>query len=109
MALGGRQATAQVGEIVREVDLLDGPGVLDGGLVHLEEHRVLHGTQSQIESWIQDHDAFSLNYWQASQFSGFSREQATAEAASAIAGATSLSLPGTGFSGRGSALAATVV
>jgi hypothetical protein len=50
--LGGLHSRPQVGDVGREIDFVNGPGVLDGRLEHFEEDRVLHGTKSEIESGI---------------------------------------------------------
>jgi hypothetical protein len=70
MALGGRHALSQVSEIDLEIDFLDRPGVLDGRAIHLVKARVTHGPQREIESGVEQ------AHWQASQLSGFSKEQA---------------------------------
>src|SRR3954471_3614772 len=96
MPLGGRQLALEIRDVVREVHFLDGPGVLDGGLVHLEEHGVLHRAEREVEAGVEDHGGLlkatanrgsggprgppllhGLSYWQDSQLSGFSREHAT--------------------------------
>jgi hypothetical protein len=87
VALRRRHLLLQIAGVGREVDLFHGPGVLDGGPVHLVERRVAHRTQGQGHSGIEQHDLASF-YWQASQVSGFSSEQATA--------AESLASPETG-------------
>ena len=71
---------AQVGDVGREVDLLDRPGVLDGGAVHLEE---APGTPSAAASGRGPGSSrragrLTCAHWQASQLSGFSSEQADA-------------------------------
>ena len=48
------QLAVEVDEVVGEVDLVDGPGVLDGVLVHVEEHRVAHRPQREVESGVED-------------------------------------------------------
>ena len=52
--LGRHQLAVEVDEVVGEVDLVDGPGVLDGVLVHVEEHRVAHRPQREVEAGIED-------------------------------------------------------
>ena len=54
VALGGQQPVVQVGKVVGEVDLLDGPGVADGVAVHLVELGIAHGPQGEVETGIQD-------------------------------------------------------
>jgi hypothetical protein len=91
--LRGRHALAQVSEIDLEVDLLHGPGVLDGGAVHLVEARIAHRAQRQVEPGIQELSGRSTAglhldggaHWQASQLCGFSSEQATAPASEPLA------------------------
>ncbi len=52
--LGGHQLALQVDEVVGEVDLLDGPGVLDRIAVHVEELRVPHRPQRQVVARVED-------------------------------------------------------
>jgi hypothetical protein len=52
--LSRHQLAIKVGEIVGEVDLLDGPRVLDRVLVHLEELRVPHRPQREVEAGIEN-------------------------------------------------------
>jgi hypothetical protein len=46
----GRRHLREVGEVGAEVDLLDGPGVLDRAAVHLEERGVRHRPQRQTQA-----------------------------------------------------------
>ena len=81
VSLGRRHAAAQVGDVGREVDLLDRPGVLDGRPVHLEELRVRHRPQRQAVAGIEDaRGPADVAHSHASQCSGFSSEQAIASA-----------------------------
>src|SRR5690606_13835166 len=76
VALGWRHLPSQVTDVRRKVDLLDGPRVFDGSPVHLEKLRIHHRTQRQTESGIEEPVGTSYGaHWQASQVSGFSREQ----------------------------------
>ena len=54
MTFGRHELALEVDQIVGEVDLVDGPGVLDRVLVHPVEDRVTHWTQGQIETGIED-------------------------------------------------------
>src|SRR6185369_508295 len=81
MAVGVAHAAGEVGDVGGEVDLLDGPGVLDGVAVHLVEARVAHRAQGELEAGVEQHGGLLVaGYWQASQASGFSSEHATAAA-----------------------------
>ncbi|MDF2696288.1 MAG: hypothetical protein K0S65_4671 [Labilithrix sp.] len=88
MAFRVRHLALQIERVGREVDLLDGPGVLDRVLVHLEEARIRHRTQRQTKTGIeQARGTADGAHWQASQVSGFSSEHAIAAASvSATAG-----------------------
>ena len=69
-----------------QVDLLDRPGVLDGVAEAVVEVRVAHRPQGQVHPRVEQHrrpvgrGRYGGGHWQASQVSGFSREQATASA-----------------------------
>ncbi len=81
----------QVLEVGVQVDLLDGPGVLDGVAVAVVEVRVAHRPQGEVHPRVEEHPGgarvgrgavvvvwVGRGHWQASQFSGFSREHASA-------------------------------
>ena len=86
VALGVGHLAGQVPDVGREVDLLDGPGVLDRRPVHLEEGRVGHRPQREAEARIEQPGRTGEGaHWQASQLPGFSSEQATAAASVAAA------------------------
>ena len=53
--LGGGDPPVEVGQVGREVDLLDRPGVLDRRLVHLEEGGIPHRPQGQVHAGIEKH------------------------------------------------------
>ncbi|MNX63799.1 hypothetical protein D3C86_948080 [compost metagenome] len=72
MGLLGADAIAQVCDVHREVDLVGRPDVLEGVPVQLEELGVAHGAERELQVGVEKH------YWQASQDSGFSSEQAIA-------------------------------
>jgi hypothetical protein len=52
--LGRHQLAIEVGQIVGEVDLFDGPRVLDRVFVHLEELRIPHRPQREVEAGVED-------------------------------------------------------
>ena len=52
--LGRHELAVEIGQVVGEVDLLDGPGVLDRIAVHVEELRVTHRAQRQVEPGIEN-------------------------------------------------------
>jgi hypothetical protein len=52
--LGRHQLALQVDQVVGEVDLLDGPRVLDRVAVHVEELRVPHRPQRQVVARVED-------------------------------------------------------
>ena len=83
-----RHSLLQVGHVGREVDLLDRPGVLDGGPVHLEELGVHHRPQRQAVAGVEDpRGTADVAHSHASQCSGFSSEQAIASASVALGAA----------------------
>ncbi len=71
----------QIGEVGREVDLLDRPGVLDRRAVHLEEPRIGERPQRQAQPGVEQ----PRGHWHASQVSGFSSEHAMASTGAASA------------------------
>jgi hypothetical protein len=81
VAFGVGHLLLEVADVGGEVDLFDGPGVLDGVAVHLVKPRVRHRPQGQAEAGVeQAQGTIHGAHWQASQVSGFSSEQATAAA-----------------------------
>lgn len=104
VGLGRAELVAQVRDVTAQVDLFDDPRVADGGPVVLVELRVPHRPQRQVEARVQDRpsgrvgvadrrvrrgsrdlgagrgvDGFDgAHQSQASQVSGFSREQVIA-------------------------------
>jgi len=54
MTLSRSDLAVKIVQISAEVDLVDRPRVLDGIAIHIEELRVTHGAQRQIEARIQD-------------------------------------------------------
>ena len=70
----------EVLEVGVQVDLLDGPGVLDRVAVAVVEVRVAHRPQGQVHPGVEQHRGVLVvgAHWQASQLSGFSSEQASA-------------------------------
>jgi len=52
--LGGRQLAIEVDNVVGEIDLLDRPRVADGVAVHVEELRVPHRPECQLEARVED-------------------------------------------------------
>jgi len=78
MALGRRHALRKMAEVDLEIDLFDGPGVLDRGAVHFVELRIAHRAQGEIEAGVEQD--WRIVHWHASQLSGFSSEQTTASA-----------------------------
>ena len=59
--LGGRHLVLQVGDILREINLFNGPCVLNRVAIHLIELRVSHGAKRQIESGIENHVEVTLS------------------------------------------------
>ncbi|SVE41895.1 uncharacterized protein METZ01_LOCUS494749, partial [marine metagenome] len=54
MLFCGQKLAAKVDKIIGEVDLVDGPRVLNGIPVHVVELRVTHWSQCQIEPRVKD-------------------------------------------------------
>ena len=52
--LSGGDLGFEVGEVSLEVDLFDGPGVLDAVAEHLVEDREAHGTQREAQAGVED-------------------------------------------------------
>ncbi len=95
----------EVGDVGVQVHLLDGPGVLDRVAVLVVERRVAHRTERQLEARVEQHllAVGGGAHWQASQDSGFSREQASAASSSGVrvvGAATATGADGAGTAAR---------
>ena len=75
----------EVLEVGVQVDLLDRPGVLDRVAVAVVEVRVAHRPQGEVHPGVEQHlGGVRCRHWQASQFSGFSSEQASASSSERV-------------------------
>ena len=60
MALGRSEALVEIRDVREQVDFFDRPCVLDGIAILLIEGGILHRSQSQIKSGIENHDGLLL-------------------------------------------------